>query len=358
MLKTIAFHSNQLSLTGTETALFDYAKGNEEILGNKSIVLFNRENKNNHPAAIEKFSNRFDVVAYDNFLELDQDLKKFSATLMYMIKSGKNDNLISRQVPTMVHAVFPTNPLQAHGASYAFVSEWLSRRCSANCIPSVPHIVELPKIEGNLRTDLGIQNHEKVIGSYGGQYNFDIADARSAVRELAVTRAELRFLFMNTEPFIDHANVIFLPGNADVSYKVKFINTCDAMLHGRRLGESFGLACAEFSIRNKPIITYKYNKHTHHHDVLAEHGRYFSDKKSLISIIDSIDPVNIKGENWDCYSDKYNRVRVMELFDRHLIFPALNNPRLDKPQLPIDASALSAYFQLKWSMFLNSQLHR
>ena len=281
------------------------------MLGNKSLVLSNKESKNNHSAAIEKCSSRFDVVAYDDFFAADQDLKKFDAELMYMIKSGKNDNLISRQVPTMVHAVFPTSPLQVHGASYAFVSEWLSRRCSANRIPSVPHIVELPKLEGNLRSDLGIQKHEKVIGSYGGQHNFDIADARSAVAELAVKRTGLRFLFMNIEPFIDHANVIFLPGNADANYKVRFINTCDAMLHGRRLGESFGLACAEFSIRNKPIITYKYNKHTHHHDVLAEQGRYFSDKKSLIDISDSTDPVKLKGENRDCYSDKYNRVRVM-----------------------------------------------
>jgi hypothetical protein len=281
------------------------------MLGNKSLVLSNKESENNHSAAIEKCSSRFDVVAYDDFFAADQDLKKFDAEFMYVIKSGKNDNLSSRQVPTMVHAAFPTSPLQVYAASYTFVSEWLSRRCSENRIPFVPHIVELPKLEGNLRSDLGTQKHEKVIGSYGGQHNFYIADARSAVAELAVRRAGLRFLLMNAEPFIDHANVIFLPGDADVNYKARLINTCDAMLHGRRLGESFGLACAEFLMRNKPIITYKYNKHTHHHDVLAEQGRYFSDKKSLNDISDSTDPVKLKGENRDCYSDKYNRVRVM-----------------------------------------------
>ena len=36
-MKKISFHSNQLSLRGTEIALFAYAKYNEEILGNKSL---------------------------------------------------------------------------------------------------------------------------------------------------------------------------------------------------------------------------------------------------------------------------------------------------------------------------------
>ena len=37
-MKKIAFHSNQLSLRGTEIALYAYAKYNEEILGNKSVI--------------------------------------------------------------------------------------------------------------------------------------------------------------------------------------------------------------------------------------------------------------------------------------------------------------------------------
>jgi len=37
-MKKIAFHSNQLSIRGTEVALYQYAKYNEEILGNKSVI--------------------------------------------------------------------------------------------------------------------------------------------------------------------------------------------------------------------------------------------------------------------------------------------------------------------------------
>ena len=34
-------------------------------------------------------------------------------------------------------------------------------------------------------------------------------------------------------------------------FKKKFINTCDAMIYGRSLGESFGLSCGEFAIQIK-----------------------------------------------------------------------------------------------------------
>ena len=33
-MKSVAFHSNQLGIRGTEVALYDYARYNEEISGN------------------------------------------------------------------------------------------------------------------------------------------------------------------------------------------------------------------------------------------------------------------------------------------------------------------------------------
>lgn len=353
----IAFHSNQLSITGTEIALYDYALGNEQQLGNKSIIFYDKGNKNNHPEAIEKFRQRFDLVSYDRFSDVDDHLVEHGVDLMYMIKSGKQDGKLSLRVPTMVHAVFPTNPLQVHGASYAFISEWLSRRCSAELIPCVPHIVELPNVAGDLRAELGIGEHEKVIGTYGGRLNFDIRSAREAVADMAASRTDLRFIFMNTEKFIDHPNAIFLPGSTDLEYKVRFINTCDAMLHARRLGESFGLACGEFSVRNKPVITYLHNKHTHHHDVLGRKGYYFSDKASLIRIIEGLDTQVIRAGHWDQYTARYNRAVVMEKFDRHLIQPALRNKHLARPELSPGLRELGAYYGLKLGMFVNSMFY-
>ena len=104
MKQTIVFHSNQLSIRGTEIALFDYALYNEEVLNNHSLVFYNAHNKNNHPDAIAKFKNRFQVVGYKHTAELDRLLIENKATLLYAIKAGKNDGLIAKTVPTMVHA--------------------------------------------------------------------------------------------------------------------------------------------------------------------------------------------------------------------------------------------------------------
>ena len=62
--------------------------------------------------------------------------------------------------------------------------------------------------------------------------------------------------FKNTPRFYDHPNIIHAQATADMEYKTKFINTSDAMIHARLEGESFGLSCGEFSIRNKPVITW------------------------------------------------------------------------------------------------------
>ena len=37
--------------------------------------------------------------------------------------------------------------------------------------------------------------------------------------------------------------------------KVRFIQTCDMMIHGRTVGETFGIAIGEFSFYNKPVMT-------------------------------------------------------------------------------------------------------
>ena len=69
-MKKIAFHSNQLCLRGTEVALFNYAKYNEEILGNKSVIF---TSPNTNLDALPKFQERFEVKLlnfweYENYL--------------------------------------------------------------------------------------------------------------------------------------------------------------------------------------------------------------------------------------------------------------------------------------------------
>lgn len=320
---TIAFHSNQLSVTGTEVALFDYAHYNETLLGHRSVVMYHRHNPNNHADALAKFSNRFEVVAYDHLTELDSALASFQGQMLYAIKAGKRDGVVSRCVPTMVHAVFPTAPWQAHGSAYAFISEWLSRECAANAIPAVPHIIAMPNVKGDLRAELNIPESALVLGCYGGERSFDVPCAVSAAQQLLKDRSDIYFIFLNLVPFLNHPRAIFLPGTTDPARKTHFINTCDAMAHARAQGESFGLACGEFSARNKPVMTYKYCKHTHHHDVLGSKAMLYGSHEEFVYQVSGMNRQALSQDQWDCYSDRYSPEKVMDLFDAHLIQPAL-----------------------------------
>jgi hypothetical protein len=330
-MKTIAFHSNQLSMQGTEVALFDYAHYNETILGNRSVIIHHSENPNNDQGAINKFKNRFAVTGYKNINDLDETLRKNKAELLYAIKAGRRDKIISRFVPTMVHAVFPTAPWQIHGNSYAFISEWLSRECSGGQVPAVPHIVAMPKANNNLRNELKIPTNALVLGCYGGSKSFDIECAIKGVGEVLKSEKPIYFIFMNLKPFIDHPRAIFLPGSTDIERKSDFINTCDAMVHARLQGESFGLSCGEFSVCNKPVLTYQYCKHKHHHEILGKKGFYYGNQLDFVNIVKGFDRIKLAAGNWDCYSERYNPEGVMQLFEKHLIYPALTPNSAKRP---------------------------
>lgn len=288
---------------------------------------------------------------------MEEVLRKKGAALMYALKAGKRDGLISHTIPTMVHAVFPTSPLQRHGASYAYASEWLSEVCSGGKIPAVPHIVDLPRIAGNLRSSLNIPESSKVFGCYGGRKSFDVASAVLAVRKALEQLDDTFFLFMNIEKFVDHPRAIFLPGSVDLSFKTQFINSCDAMLHARKQGESFGLACGEFSLMDKPVITYKFGKHRHHIHVLANKGIYFSGWRDLYEIIRSFDPKEMSFCDWDQYSKRYNKEAVMEKFDRFLIQGALKSIRITQPDIDLGIRDLLPYYSLK-SKWIFSKVFR
>jgi len=353
MKKKIAFHSNQLSLTGTEVALYDYAKNNEDLLGNDSFIVYDKNNISNNPLTIDKFKDRFDLHPYSDKSDIDKILSKSNADLLYAIKSGRKDGLLSKIIPTMIHAVFPTSPNQIHGASCAFISDWLSLSCSNNKVPCVPHIVDLPFEDGNLRKSLKIPASAIVFGCYGGTHNFDVPCAIQAVRFLLREYSNIFFLFMNIKKFVVSPNAIFLPGQIDLNYKSKFINTCDAMLHARLQGESFGLACGEFSIKNKPILTFLHSKHKQHHIILGEKGLYYKNTDELISIIKNFQPITIKNSEWDRYSENFNKFVVMAKFDEHLIQKALRNKGLRVPEIKFEFNDHLSYMKLKIQMRLS-----
>ena len=312
----ILFHSNHLGIRGTEVALFDYAHSNQTILGNESVIAYDRNRRENVPQVIEKFQKHFPVHAYADFSELDGIIETTSSNRAYFIKAGNKDGKLSKGVPNLVHAVFGVPASEVHGNVFAFVSEWLSKFASNGSLPFVPHMINLPKTNEDLRHQLNIPAGAMVIASYGGEDSFNVPFVPAAIAETLQKRRDMVFLFMNYPPFLTHERAIFLPGNPDSDFKTRFINTSDAMIHAQRLGESFGLACGEFSSRQKPVITFGGSYGRSHIEILGDKALLYNNKPELVLILLSLSKQFIGAQTWDSYSEQFAPGPVMEKFKR------------------------------------------
>lgn len=306
----ILFHENFLNKRGTSVALFDYAYYNQEILNNESIII-SKSNAPNDQEVIDKFKKHFNVKHYKNLSEINEIINDLHIDLFYIIKSGENDGILVPNVKNVVHSVFCGDPSQKHGDVYATVSEWLSSLSDFK-IPYVPHMINLPKIEGDLRKELNIPEDQIVIGRYGGLETFDINFVYNSIRKILDIRNDITFLFMNTHKFISHPKVIFLESTSDMYYKTKFINTCDAMLHARTQGESFGLAVLEFACKNKHIITYGNSREKSHLCYLKENCSIYNNENDLWDILKNINKNNPHNTNY--LNNVFSPINVMDKF--------------------------------------------
>jgi len=299
----IAFHSNQLGIRGTEVALYDYALGNRDILGNESIII---SDANADLTSLDKFKTQFPVYLYNDFSEVESVIYNEGIDAVYWIKAGFNDGKLVNNAKNLVHSVFKHNDV--HGDVYAYVSEWLSDEMSNGELPYVPHMVNLPKHNLDYREPFGLKD-KFIIGWYGGD-NFELPFSKQAVIDVAKERDDVVFLFMNCTPFTSESNIYFIKGTTNLDEKVAFINTCDAMIHSRERGETFGLTVAEFSTFGKPIITYSNSPERNHINILGDNGIYYTNYNDLYKILSEIDS-SVKGYN--CYTD-FTPEKVMNKF--------------------------------------------
>ena len=293
-MKKIAFHSNQLCLRGTEVALYNYAKYNEEILGNKSVIL---SSPNANLDALPKFQERFEVKLL-HFGDYESYLTQNNFDYLYVTKMGVNDGFHVESIPTLVHTVFRFN--EPHGYKYFYISDWLAEdQGYSKETHSLPYVCEkLPDPKYSLREKLGFDPSLTVFGCYGGSTEFNINFVHEAISKTVNERNDIRFIFMNINKFIDHPNVLFLDGNYDLHEKSAFVNACDAMIHARSGGETFGLAVSEFALENKPVITYELSGERSHIEILGERGIYYKGKEDVFDIFNNLD-------NYIKYEDYY-----------------------------------------------------
>jgi glycosyltransferase involved in cell wall biosynthesis len=242
-------------------------------------------------------------------------LKREKIDILYMRKAGENDGKCPKSVKTCIHAVF--NKCDPHGSVYAYISEWLSEQQGGR-YPFVPHILDLPLASGDLRAEFDIPKQAIVFGRLGGPDQFDIEFVHHAIIEALDRRHDIWFLLGNTDRFYDHPRLIHYPPFCDEQLKRRFINSCDAMIHARRMGESFGLAIAEFSAANKPVITFKGGRDKAHLKMLGDRALYYTDHDSLLPLLLGFDRSVAQGD-WDVYSQKFTPEKVMAKFKQVFI---------------------------------------
>lgn len=315
-MKIVAFLSNKLTLRGTEIAIYDYADYNEKILGNKSIIITRDYEKIKNLwdvdiKAYNKFKSRFEVFYYESPEDIDKIVIKNGVSHLFIIKAGSYDGLISKYCKNIIHCVFDVS--QPHGQVYTPIGQSINQIHGTN-YPVTPHMVTVPECNENLRNELNIPEDAIVFGRYGGTESFDIKFVHNVIKNIVNSRNNVYFLFMNTNVFYEHKNIIYLPGNADMIYKRKLINTCDALIHARERGETFGLTCGEFAICKKPVITWGGSKEREHLIILKDKAVIYNNQEELHNIFETFTK-NKYDVNENGYMF-YNPENVMKIFDK------------------------------------------
>ena len=315
MNKKIVFYDNNLTLRGTSIALYNYADYNEKILGNKSIIIAKPDDVIN--LAKEKFIKRFEThFTWYNTAGMQNFMNENNVDYFYVIKEGgMSDGILLNDTPTLIHAVFCKN--EPHGHRYAYVSDWLARNQGYNPeTHSVPHMIEkLPSSIVDLREKFGIPKNKMVFGYYGGSTEFNINWVHETIKKIVRERNDIVFLFMNINKFDEHPNIIHLPGTWILEEKSSFINACDAMIHARLYGETFGLSCGEFALENKPIITYNGSGERNHIEIMGDRGIYYNNMEELYEILTNLNAY-IKYDDYYSPYLNYSPEIIMNKFNK------------------------------------------
>jgi hypothetical protein len=348
----IGFYIEEMNYRGVVNSIFEYADNNQKILKNKSYIFYNDSALNNKREVILEFKKNFKVFCVKDFTEIIKINNYIKLDYIYFQRQGAKEKVVPG-IKNIIHAVFPQNIFQYHGFRYAYISSWLSRTCSNNKYQFVPLAISLPKNESNMRSELNIPSDAKVFGCHGGETSFDLIFVQNAIKEILSKNKNIYFIFLNIKKFFSHKKIIFLKGSFDKIKKNKFINSCNAMLHARSLGESFGLSCGEFLLKNKPIFTYSFCKQRAHFEICKKNVISYCSYHDLINKILNFD--NQKEYYSDNLKIKFSKTRITKIFYRTFLKNNKNNKR---PSLnTIDYIIIFFYFVQKNYYYIRHKIY-
>jgi hypothetical protein len=312
----IAFHDNQLCERGTTVSLFDYAYYNKHYLGNESIIMYYGSDHRNVDSVIEKFKKEFKLCPYEIWnKDANKILQEEGCDILYMQKAGGWDGKMAHPsiCKTIVHCVF--NTCKPHGHVYGKISSYFGGN-----VPVVNYMVNLPDVKNNMRNEVDIPENATVFGRIGGMDQFNILAVHQAIDRITEENPNIYFFLVNTNKFCkEKKNIVHYGKIIDLDKKVRFINSCDAMIHARMMGETFGAAVSEFSIKNKPIITCKGYDNAHI-DILKDKAILYdrNNKEEIYNIFKNFDREKSKKMDWNAYND-FLPHKVMDNFNEIFI---------------------------------------
>lgn len=308
----IAFHSRLLTERGSEGAMLDYARLNVSVLGNESLICLPDDPGFTGNPLLERWRREFQVILYRHRNELGRILQEQGVEAVYLTKPGPWDGFLVPGVRNCVHAQFLCD--EFHGDVYAYLSRWMSKVMTGGEDSFVPFYVPQLKTDHHLRAKLGIPREAKVFGRHGGRDTFNIPFVRNVVCQHAHRHPEDHFVFLNTEAIRGTekmTNVHYLPATVDSLEKAAFLATCDAMLHARWHGETFGLAVGEFAALGKPVITFEESRERAHLEMLGDQALRYRNRAELERILASFLPRKVSGTVYEEFADPR---RVMGIF--------------------------------------------
>eukprot|EP00747_Dinoflagellata_sp_TGD_P169266 gnl/TRDRNA2_/TRDRNA2_197826_c0_seq1.p1 gnl/TRDRNA2_/TRDRNA2_197826_c0~~gnl/TRDRNA2_/TRDRNA2_197826_c0_seq1.p1 ORF type:complete len:422 (-),score=21.21 gnl/TRDRNA2_/TRDRNA2_197826_c0_seq1:51-1316(-) len=336
---TLCFHANSAGARGVQVAMYDYADQAEKQWRATSKIMFPSSAfgpSNDKESSLERFVSRFgesNVFAHHLDSDIRQTANRHGCNFLYIIKDGSrtgkpSESSLQLNVHNLhdglkvgIHNVFQKGDGRSHGDAYCGISEALHTKCV------VPHMVIPPDVNarsyGNLRAELNITQDALVLCRHGGPDQFDLPDAQQAViRTARQYNKKLHFVMLNTYVFDAKGppNIHYVPAMVSIPEKERFFNTCDGMIHGRRMGETFGLAVAEFSVRNKPVIT-NVGAVNMHLQILKDVAYVYHNVQEAARIIEHFVENGIpKGKNYNAYAS-YSPVPVMHKFRTGFLEP-------------------------------------
>lgn len=371
--RTICFHTNQVTERGAEVALYDYAHYAELMYCLKSVMLLPKIPPATQGVGLPKFKARFPIHYYNvepasiksGGAKMIEKAHLLNCSFIYIIKSGEKysnpsdaSTISISDIPIGIHAVFTWDQ---HGTTYAGISSDVTGRDHPNRA-IVPHMVPPPNMDTvhqlqGLRSKLGIDPKALVLCRHGAQDSFNVKFVPGVIVGLLQKYGptQLHFVFMNTNNFFatslpprrhplkngvprhnnqvnsivdyssysNHGQVHFLPGSTNQSIKEEFFRTCNAMIHARNIGESFGLAIGEFSVHNLPVITYA-NPHIslEHVRILGEKGFVYHNASELMQIVEKFVQDGIPVGDYNAYRE-FSPSNVMKQFVKVFLKPVL-----------------------------------